>query len=166
MPRNSSGRAWHRHETQSRMAHRLQCMHRPHVPSHGPSLRQTLLRLVRYSQCTRPLRGCAVLWLLCFLSLKTQRIKHHVQYPACPFPTFTRVRRTFRYARPPLALCHLSTRRRFSRHWSLFFRHRSLPRLPRVARSFQSVLIPRESLSETVASGGESIPIPESNQIP
>jgi hypothetical protein len=43
-------------------------------------MRQTILRLDRHAQCARPLRGCAVLRVLLFLSLKTQRIKHHMTH--------------------------------------------------------------------------------------
>ncbi len=48
MPRIRPDWPWHRHQTQSRMAHRLQRVHRPHARKLRSCLRQTILRLDRH----------------------------------------------------------------------------------------------------------------------
>lgn len=75
MSRIRSLRLRHRLKTQPRMAHRLQCMHRPHARELRSCLRQTLLRLDWHAQCTRPLRRCAMLRVLLFLSLNPNESK-------------------------------------------------------------------------------------------
>ena len=148
-------------QTQPRVAHRLQRMHRHRAGKRRPSLRQNIIRLDWYQKRARPLRRRSVLRLLHFLNLNLNPSKHHA---TCRILTRARLRRAVSNACRTLAVRYGSPRGRCGRYRCLPLRHRLVLRLFGLSRAIQSRLIPCASLSATVGCSGQSRPI-KSNQI-